>query len=65
MPLNTASIVEPKSRTQLTKLRTPKEETLKQDKSNIGFFVQCYPKYEARHRAINYQSSKEYFEVIY
>ncbi|CAK71792.1 unnamed protein product (macronuclear) [Paramecium tetraurelia] len=73
---------ESRSRTQLFKqLRSPKpkenslittkqEETqtnhIKQEKTNVGFFVQCYPnrnKFE-RSKLSNFQSSKEYFEKI-
>ncbi|CAD8156256.1 unnamed protein product [Paramecium octaurelia] len=73
---------ESRSRTQLFKqLRSPKpkenslittkqEETqtnhIKQEKTNVGFFVQCYPnrnKFD-RSKLSNFQSSKEYFEKI-
>ncbi|CAD8079201.1 unnamed protein product [Paramecium sonneborni] len=73
---------ESKSRTQLFKqFRSPKlkdsslittkqEETqtinIKQEKTNVGFFVQCYPnknKFE-RSKLFNFQTSKEYFEKI-
>lgn len=55
-------VIEPKSRTQLFRQFRDKPIDKSNDKCNVGFFVQCYP--ESRHRAINYQSSKEYFEVI-
>ncbi|CAD8062726.1 unnamed protein product [Paramecium primaurelia] len=70
---------ESKSRTQLFKqLRSPKpkdnslittkqEETqtnnIKQEKTNVGFFVQCYPN-RNRSKLSNFQTSKEYFEKI-
>ncbi|CAD8168479.1 unnamed protein product [Paramecium octaurelia] len=79
---STSTHYEQKSRTQLMKqLRSPKpkdsslittkqEETqtmnIKAEKTNVGFFVQCYPnrnKFE-RSKLSNFQTSKEYFEKI-
>ncbi|CAD8074180.1 unnamed protein product [Paramecium sonneborni] len=73
---------ESKSRTQIFKqlrsskpkdsslIATKQEETqtinIKQEKNNVGFFVQCYPnrnKFE-RSKLSNFQTSKEYFEKI-